>query len=168
MSSDGSRQTALASSGQIYVSTDFGNTWTAKESSRSWNDVAMSSDGSIQTAAPTSAQIYVSTDFGNTWTAKDSSRVWNGIAMSSDGSRQTAVFNGGQIYVSIATSTTQNIGMLSANNTFAGQLSSISLTTQTLTVSGVPSSFIILTDSTGKGWKFGTNTSGVLTALGAA
>jgi|GEM_PF-1001396 len=79
---------------------NYGNTWTAKDSSRNWYGVAMSSDGKIQTAVVWGGQIYVSTDYGNTWTAKDSSRGWWGIAMSSDGKIQTAIVYGGQIYVS--------------------------------------------------------------------
>ncbi len=80
---------------------NYGNTWTAKDSDRSWLGVAMSSDGKVQTAADGApGQIYVSTDYGNTWTAKDSSRDWRGVAMSSDGKIQTVVVVTGQIYVS--------------------------------------------------------------------
>jgi hypothetical protein len=100
MSADGSIQTAVASYAQIYVSTDYGNTWTAKESNRQWNAVAMSADGSIQTAGIWGGQIYVSTDYGNNWTAKESTRYWYSVAMSADGSIQTAVASYGQIYVS--------------------------------------------------------------------
>ncbi|NBO98580.1 MAG: hypothetical protein EBU90_00365 [Proteobacteria bacterium] len=44
------------------------------------------------------------------------------------------------------------------------------LNTQSLSITGINgmSSYFILTDSTGKGWKFGTTTAGQLTALGAA
>ena len=86
--------------GQIYVSTDSGNTWIAKESSRNWYSVAMSADGTKQTAVDNGGQIYVSTDSGNTWIAKESDRYWYSVAMSADGTRQTAVDNGGQIYIS--------------------------------------------------------------------
>jgi hypothetical protein len=100
MSADGTKQTAVVYGGQIYVSTDSGNTWTAKESTRNWFSVAMSADGTKQTADVYGGQVYVSTDSGNTWTAKESSRGWYSVAMSSDGTKQTAVVYGGQIYVS--------------------------------------------------------------------
>ena len=65
MSADGTKQTAVAYNGQIYVSTDSGNTWTAKESNRYWRSVAMSADGTKQTAVAYNGQIYVcSADVG--------------------------------------------------------------------------------------------------------
>ena len=59
MSADGTKQTAVVYSGQIYISTNSGNTWTAKESNRYWNSVAMSSDGTKQTAVVQNGQIYI-------------------------------------------------------------------------------------------------------------
>ncbi len=59
MSADGTKQTAVVYPGQIYISTDSGNTWTAKESSRNWISVAMSSDGTKRTAVVFGGQIYV-------------------------------------------------------------------------------------------------------------
>jgi hypothetical protein len=59
MSSDGKYQSAVGG-GQIYVSSDYGNTWVAKDSSRSWYGVAMSSDGKYQTAVVYNGQIYIS------------------------------------------------------------------------------------------------------------
>jgi photosystem II stability/assembly factor-like uncharacterized protein len=102
ISDDGTKQTAVITGDYIYVSTDSGNTWTAKatDSIRTWYTVAMSSDGTKQTAIENGGQIYVSTDSGNTWDPKDSNREWYSVAMSSDGTKQTAVENGGQIYVS--------------------------------------------------------------------
>ncbi len=105
MSADGTVQSAVVYDGQIYVSTDSGNTWTPKESNRGWESVAMSADGTVQTAVTWYDQIYVSTDSGNTWAPKDSNRTWLSVAMSADGTIQTAVAYdylgaGGQIYVS--------------------------------------------------------------------
>ena len=100
MSSDGTKQTAVVYNGQIYISSDSGNTWTPKDSNRSWCAVAMSSDGTKQTAVVDNGQVYVSTDSGNTWTPKDSNRAWTTVAMSSDGTKQTAGTYGGLIYIS--------------------------------------------------------------------
>jgi len=101
MSADGTKQTAVAAFGQIYISMDSGYTWTAKESNRFWTSVAMSADGTKQTAVGNNIQIYVSTDSGNTWTAKESNRYWNSVAMSADGTKQTAVGQNTLIYVSL-------------------------------------------------------------------
>ncbi len=96
----GQYQTAVVPNGQIYVSSDYGNTWTAKESNRNWYGVSISSTGQYQTAAVVSGQIYISSDYGNTWIAKDSSRNWEVVSVSSTGQYQTAVTNGEKIYVS--------------------------------------------------------------------
>jgi hypothetical protein len=100
MSADGTKQTAVVYGGQIYVSTDSGNTWMPKESNRWWHSVAMSADGTKQTAVVYGGQIYVSTDSGNTWMPKESNRDWHSVAMSSDGTKQTAVASFKKIYVS--------------------------------------------------------------------
>ena len=114
----GQNKLRLLYGGQIYVSTDSGNTWTAKESNRSWFSVAMSADGTKQTAVVYGGQIYVSTDSGNTWTAKESNRNWWSVAMSADGTKQTAVVYGGQIYIScigVGIGTTNPAGKLDVN-----------------------------------------------------
>lgn len=104
LSSDGKYQIVAvndaggSTAGYIYVSNDYGNTWTPRitDTTRIWRGVAVSADGKYQTACHNNGFIYVSNDYGNTWTARDSSRYWNGVAMSSDGRYQTAV---GGLYV---------------------------------------------------------------------
>jgi photosystem II stability/assembly factor-like uncharacterized protein len=78
--------------GYIYVSNDYGNTWTPRvtDTTRTWRGVAISADGKYQTACHYSGFIYVSNDYGNTWTAKASALYWGTVAMSSDGKYQTA------------------------------------------------------------------------------
>jgi len=102
MSSTGQYQTAVVDGGQIYVSSDFGVTWTAKESYRSWKDVAVSSNGARQAAVAYNNYIYVSTDYGNTWTAKftDYTRSWDSIAMSRDDGWTLTAGGASSIYVS--------------------------------------------------------------------
>jgi len=102
MSSNGKYQSAVVgTSGQIYISSDYGVTWSAKGSTLAWTAIAMSADGKIQTATVSTGNIYVSYDYGVTWASKGSSLAWVGIAMSADGKIQTAVVDGGQIYISI-------------------------------------------------------------------
>lgn len=54
MSSDGHYQAILGgyqnNPGQIYTSSDYGATWTARESNRYWKKISMSSNGAYQTA----------------------------------------------------------------------------------------------------------------------
>lgn len=103
MSADGTIRTAVAALGQIYVSTDSGETWTPRESARNWRSAAMSADGTIQAAVGLNSQIYVSTDTGDTWVPRDSNRFWVSLAMSADGSVQIAATSNGQLYVSTDT-----------------------------------------------------------------
>ena len=86
VSSDGSKLVAIFNSGQIYTSSDYGATWTARDSSRAWYGIASSADGTKLVATVQSGQIYTSTDSGVTWTPRDSSRLWYKVASSNDGS----------------------------------------------------------------------------------
>ncbi len=50
MSSDGQYQTAVSYGGSLVISSDYGQTWTVKDSTRYWWSVDMSSTGQYQTA----------------------------------------------------------------------------------------------------------------------
>jgi hypothetical protein len=45
----------------LFKSTDYGNTWTGKDSMRNWYSVSISSNGEYQTAVAENGQIYIST-----------------------------------------------------------------------------------------------------------
>ena len=98
VSSDGRYQVITSSNGYIYVSNDYGNTWTPRitDAIRTWArfSAAISADGKYQTVAHNDGYIYVSNDYGNTWNAKDSVRYWGAITISSDGKYQTAIVGG--------------------------------------------------------------------------
>ncbi len=105
MSSDGKYQTAVVENEKIYVSSNYGVTWTAKNSNRYWVSVAMSSTGQYQTAVVENGRIYVSSDYGVNWIEKGptSNLYWKEVAISSSGQDQVAVNDaalGGSIYVS--------------------------------------------------------------------
>lgn len=101
-SADGSKLAAVvATSGQIYTSTDSGLTWTARESLRDWRGIASSADGVKLAAVAQGGQIYTSTDSGVTWVPRESVRAWTSVASSADGSKLVATVNNGQIYTSI-------------------------------------------------------------------
>jgi hypothetical protein len=110
VSTTGKYQTAVVSaddaSGYIYISSDYGETWTEKTTaSETWEDVAMSSTGQYQTAV--SLHIWRSIDYGTNWlqATSDSTRGWSSIAVSSTGQYQTATTGKsspttGKIYIS--------------------------------------------------------------------
>ena len=118
MSSDGTKLVAASlgiyvdgfhrSQDYIYTSSDFGTTWTKRESAgnRYWNAVASSSDGTILIATETydnnPGYIYTSSDSGATWTqqAGVGSHYWRSVASSSDGAKLFAVELSGYIYTS--------------------------------------------------------------------
>jgi hypothetical protein len=122
VSSTGRHQTATSSGpgesddkpGGIYISSDFGATWTEVSSAFKkllWTSVSMSSTGQYQTACVGSESfpftgpgaIYTSKDYGASWD-KQSSPVmtddWRSVSVSSTGQYQTAVIFDGRIYTS--------------------------------------------------------------------
>lgn len=104
-SADASTLAAVVDNGPVYVSTDSGSTWTARESVRNWSSVAMSTNGQVLAASVYRGKVYVSTNAGVTWNARDSDRNWRSIAVSTNGAVMAAVANGGQVYVSVDSGT---------------------------------------------------------------
>jgi hypothetical protein len=104
ISADGKYQTAVGGSGsyhKIYISYDYGSTWSITGPFKRWSAVAISSDGKYQTAVVSnSGNIYISNNYGTSWTIKESVRWWRNVAMSGDGKYQTAVTRNNLIYVS--------------------------------------------------------------------
>ncbi len=99
-SADGSRLVAAITNGPLYVSADFGATWSVRESVRAWVAVASSADGSRLVAGVAGGQLYTSADAGGTWIARDGARAWSAVASSADGGRLLAAESGGTLYVS--------------------------------------------------------------------
>ncbi len=97
---DGRRLVAAVTSGQLYISADFGTNWLARDSARAWTSVACSADGSVMAATVNNGNLYVSTDSGTSWVARDSSRAWKDLVCSADGQKMAAVTLGGQLYTS--------------------------------------------------------------------
>lgn len=108
-SSDGTRMTATVLSGDIYVSRDSGQTWSATSaggiSPASWIAVACSSDGSKEVALVYGGGIYSSTNYGSTWSGNTgvSSANLYCVATSADGSKSVAAVYGGSIYTNAGT-----------------------------------------------------------------
>jgi hypothetical protein len=101
MSTSGQYQTAVRDSDQIYISSDYGTTWTAVDSSRAWSGVSMSSTGQYQTSVVNSGFIYISSNYGITWVAKGLSRTWTDVAVSTTGQYQITCRGASAIYRSL-------------------------------------------------------------------
>lgn len=102
MSSSGQYQT-VGTSLTVYVSSNYGQTWSITSISDLIYSVCMSSSGQYQIASSSGINgIYYSYNYGQTW-AKASAPInltWHGSAMSSSGQYQSAVVNTGTIYYS--------------------------------------------------------------------
>lgn len=99
-SADGNKLVAAVSGGQLYISTDSGESWNPKDSARVWMSVASSADGTKLVAVVYGGQIYTSTDSGLTWTPRETDRNWSAVASSADGTKLVATVSSGQIYTS--------------------------------------------------------------------
>lgn len=92
------------STGYIYISTDSGETWTAKTAPgiQAWRSFAASSTGSKLYAQVYNGYIWSSVDSGATWTEQTGSGVknWSNICCSSDGATVYAVESNGLCYKS--------------------------------------------------------------------
>jgi photosystem II stability/assembly factor-like uncharacterized protein len=69
---------------------DYSGAWTARDSLRTWMDVASSADGAKLVACELWGYLYTSTDSGATWTARDGDRYWQCVASSADGTKLVA------------------------------------------------------------------------------
>ena len=77
MSSDGTKLAAVVTGGNIWTSTDSGETWTSTASTQDWRGITMSSDGT---------KLYATVDHGNIWTfiepfCYENSHVSNGACV---------------------------------------------------------------------------------------
>jgi photosystem II stability/assembly factor-like uncharacterized protein len=85
ISYSGKYQTVVTNNGYIHTSNDYGNTWIARNSIRSWYAVKISHNGKYQCATVNGnpREIYISSDYGINWT-KTFSIAWNGLTNISD------------------------------------------------------------------------------------
>lgn len=86
----------------VWISADYGATWTKRATQIDWSGVAMSSDGTKLAACVSSGYIWTSTNSGTSWTERtgSGSRLWQAIASSSDGTKLAAVVGAGDLYIS--------------------------------------------------------------------
>lgn len=117
-SADGKRWIAGSSWDDLYLSSDYGYTWSKAGVSGYWSGVASSADGRVLLAAPYYDLLYVSTDYGQTWQRRGAKKAWYSVATTADGSSSAAVDFGGPVFVShdLSTSLTGTAGFLYGEN----------------------------------------------------
>lgn len=95
MSSTGQYITVVSYNSQVWVSSNFGVSYTAKTGQTNWEGIAMSKDGRYQIAG--SGSIWRSTDFGVTWgnTGQTISNGASALALSGDGQYGLAFYKFG-------------------------------------------------------------------------
>jgi hypothetical protein len=96
MSDDGMHQSAVAWSGYVFVSHDYGSSWVAKnEFQRNHTHISMSSDGKYQTLTVDGGLVYTDNNFGD----GDVDGRWQAAPIPSDGYRDVAMSSTGQYQV---------------------------------------------------------------------
>ncbi len=96
-SSDGKYLTAIEWFGDVYTSTDTGNTWThgnPATTSTTWGGVATSADGKEVFVCEMGGLIWRSTDFGQSWKSYGTPQSWVNIQVSDDGETVVAITDG--------------------------------------------------------------------------
>lgn len=127
ISATGQYQTAvsLGSPGNIYISNNYGVTWSNIIRGGSYTGIAMSSKGQYQTATTKNQYILVSQNYGQNWNTDLNSSIqnWSDIAMSATGQYQVATVNGGSIFLTTNGTATSplwtDISNLSSSNNLA-------------------------------------------------
>lgn len=76
-SSDGTKLAATVFNGNIWTSTDSGETWTSRASTQQWYGITSSSDGTKLAAVVNRDDLFVDYSYGgNIWTSTDSGETW--------------------------------------------------------------------------------------------
>lgn len=162
ISANGQYITGVINGGQIYVSSNYGVTQTAYDSTRAWNSVSISANGQYQTAVvnstSTTGYIYVSSNYGLNWSPymTDTNRAWTSVSVSATGQYQTAVVTTGYIYVSSNYGLTWTPYMTDANRSWTSISISSSGQYQTAVVNG---GYIYVSSNYGISWTAITSTS---------
>ena len=106
---DGSHMVATVNNGDIYRSSDYGNTWIPTGdpalNPSYWGGVASNALGNHMIAVADSKNIYYSSDFGASWTAQANPLLiglaWRSCASNAVGDLMIATISGGDVYKSI-------------------------------------------------------------------
>ena len=102
ISDDGQYITVVSFEDKLYVSDDYGATWTDPiPTSYKWYSIAMSNTGQYQTAVSQDYKLYKSNDYGVAWTLVNiGNYIYQDISISETGQYQTIVTRGYNLYTS--------------------------------------------------------------------
>ena len=142
MSSDVKYRAAVAGSGRLFTSSDYGVTWQARNpegtnTNPNWTSVALSSDGKYLAATILNGMAYTSSNFGDTWKYMDlgplGSTTLKKIAISNDGKYFAALDESKSVFMSSnsgdawanKSSTINSPGLLWASITMSGDGSKV-------------------------------------------
>jgi hypothetical protein len=96
--------TGIATGNYIWVSNNFGASWTSITSTgiQTWKSVTISASGENQTAVADTNYIWVSIDYGKTWSSITSTgpKAWTTVTMVASGQIQLAGVTGEYLYAS--------------------------------------------------------------------
>jgi uncharacterized repeat protein (TIGR02543 family) len=109
--SDATGQRLLAgdNGGRLWVSADYGETWSERgpvpaNSARNWQACASDSDGSVLIAAVFLGRLYRSANYGASWTeaqpAGNAGKQWKAVASDADGSTLISAVYGERLWLS--------------------------------------------------------------------
>jgi len=102
MSSTGQYAIGCISSGKIYYSNTYGQSWTISSSVTGiWSSVSMSNTGQYAVGCIYSGKIYYSNTYGQSWTVSSSATgTWTSVSISGNGQYAVGCIYSGQIYYS--------------------------------------------------------------------
>lgn len=102
MNDNGQYQTAVADKEFLYISHNYGVTWSGilTGSRENWSDVKMSSNGQFQFASVLGGALYLSTNYGLSWSKIDFIKNWSAVSLTDNADILTAVGKMDNIYYS--------------------------------------------------------------------
>jgi hypothetical protein len=102
MNGDGQYQTAIAEKEFLYITHDYGLTWSGAltGSTENWSDVKMSSNGQFQFASVLGGGLYLSTNYGLSWSKIDFIKNWRAVSLTDNANILAAVSEMDNIYYS--------------------------------------------------------------------
>lgn len=132
----------------LWISTDFGATWSSKVGSLLWKAVAMSLDGSVMVAGVFGGALYISKTKFNSWLIVSDLPInanWHIIRCNSDCSTITAAVLGGGVYISL------DFGSTWSSVLYSAQWISIAIVDSTIAAASYAGAISFSRDS-GRSW----------------
>jgi len=93
ISATGQYQAIAVNNSNIYISNNYGASWSTTATSDTWSSISMSANGQYLIATANNNYIVTSVNYGNTWTNNSTVDTIYSAAMSSDGQYLTSISN---------------------------------------------------------------------------